>query len=367
VSTSECEASPRSGVKWPPVYDERRESSQKQNDEETMGGWLRSKIFSVTAVALVLVAIATHGVAATPQSVRIGVLKFGTVNWELDVIQYHGLARAEGVRLEVVELASKPATTVAILAGDVDVIVTDWIWVSRQRHEGRDFSFVPYSTAIGAVVVPPDSPIGALSDLRGRRFGVAGGPLDKSWLLLRALAQQRDGVNLDATVDKVFGAAPLLTNQIEAGEIDAVLNYWHYAARLEAKGMTRLLGMREVVRSLGIDADVPMLGFIFRETWVRNHIGAMEGMIRASRAAKEILRTSDKEWVRLRPLLRAENDATAIALRDGYRAGIPTRWGETERDAASRIFAILADLGGEQLVGPERTLAPGTFWPTATY
>ncbi|HLB80260.1 MAG TPA: ABC transporter substrate-binding protein, partial [Dongiaceae bacterium] len=93
------------------------------------------------------------------------VLKFGTVNWELDVIETHGLDKAEGFDLQVVELAGKDATTVALQAGDVDVIVTDWIWVSRARAEGAAFTFVPYSTAVGGLMVPADSPVRTLADL----------------------------------------------------------------------------------------------------------------------------------------------------------------------------------------------------------
>lgn len=326
---------------------------------------------AVAFVLLLVVAPRDDAVAQSqprgPQTIRIGVLKFGTVNWELNVVQHHGLARAEGIRLDVVEFAGKPATTVAIQADEVDAIVSDWIWVSRQRHQGRDYAFIPYSTAVGALVVPAGSPIHHLADLRNRRLGIAGGPLDKSWLLLRALARQRHGLDLDAEVDKVFGAAPLLTKQLETGQIEAVVNYWHYVARLQAVGMTRLLGLREVTRELGIDADVPMLGYVFREAWARKHDGVMQAFARASRRAKEILMKSDSEWDRLRPLMRVEDDATAMALRDGYRAGIPKSWGAPERAGASRIFAILADVGGEQLVGPGPVLAAGTFWPEVTY
>ena len=70
---------------------------------------------------------------------RIAVLKFGTVDWELNVIKAHGLDKAEGIDLQIVEAANTPATTVALEAGAADIIVTDWLWVSRQRAEGAGF------------------------------------------------------------------------------------------------------------------------------------------------------------------------------------------------------------------------------------
>jgi hypothetical protein len=84
------------------------------------------------AVALGLL-IASGAGADQANRVRVGALKFGTVNWELDVVRSHGLATREGVDLQVVPLASKGATNVAVQGGAVDLIVSDWIWVSRQR------------------------------------------------------------------------------------------------------------------------------------------------------------------------------------------------------------------------------------------
>ena len=138
-------------------------------------------------------------------------------------------------------------------------------------------------------------------------------------------------------------------------------------ARLEAKGMRRLIGIDEAARALGIADNVPMVGYVFSEAWAAEHEDAVASFVHASRRAKEILRTSDAAWVRLRPLTKAEDDATLMALRDGYRAGIPAAWGDAERADAVRLFAILGELGGEKLVGPVKQLADGTFWAGARY
>jgi NitT/TauT family transport system substrate-binding protein len=300
-------------------------------------------------------------------TVKIGVLKFGTVSWELDVIKQHGLDAAEGIDLQIVELATNNAISVALQAEAVDVIVTDWLWVTRQRAEGADFTFVPYSTSVGSLVVPADSPIRDLADLGGKRLGIAGGPVDKSWLVIRALAEKRHGLDLDATVDKVFGAPPLLNEQIEMGKIDAVINNWNFVAQLEAKGFRPLLGAADAAKELGITSEVPLLGYVFRDSWAAQHRDDVLGLMQASRRAKQILAESDTDWERLRPLMRAPDDATFVALRDGFRSGIPERWGDAERADAERLFGIMAKLGGEELVGKTPALQPGTFWPEVTY
>ena len=305
--------------------------------------------------------------AAEATAIKVGALKFGTVNWELDVIKHHGLDKAEGCKIEILPLANKNATAVALQAGEADVIVTDWIWVARQRAEGRSFSFAPYSVALGALMVPADSPVENLADLKGRSIGIAGGPLDKSWLLLQGLASQAYGFDADREVEKVFAAAPLLNEQIQAGRMDAVLNYWHYAARLEAAGLRRVMGVDEMARLLGVESAVPLVGYVFDEDWAAANRDCLLAFLRATRKAKAILAESDAEWERLRPLMKAKGEATFLALRDRYRAGIPKRWGDTERADAARLFALLAERGGKKLVGAATTVPEGTFWPDFTH
>ena len=300
-------------------------------------------------------------------TIKLGVLKFGTVSWEADVIKQHGLDRAEGLDLELVELANNDAAAVALQAGSVDVIVTDWVWVTRERAEGSFLTFVPYSTSIGSVILPPDSSITTLLGLEGRKLGIAGGPTDKSWVILRALSEQRHGLDLADKVEKVFAAPPLLREELVSHHLDAVLIYWNYAAQLEAQGFKKLISIEDAARELGLNTNVPMLGYVFDEGWANDHQSDVLAFVHASRKAKDILASSDTEWQRLRPLMKAADDATFAALRDGYRRGIPQHWGEAERADAARLFAIMVKLGGKELVGRSNVLQPGTFWPAVTY
>lgn len=322
---------------------------------------------ALTLVLLMSVSL-LPAAAAELGTVRIGVLKFGTVNWTLSVIQDRGLAKAHGVDLQVIPLANKNAISVALQGGAVDMIVTDWIWVSRQRAAGHKFTFVPYSRTVGGVMVRPGSGIKTLADLNGKKLGVAGGPVDKSWLLLRAYARKTLGKDLTTMVEPNFGAPPLLNALLEKGDLDAVLNFWHYNARLKAAGMHQLIGIDQVLPALGVKTEVPLLGWVFDESWANAHKPLVEAFLDAASEAQQLMVKSDQLWTGpLKPLTKAENQATLEALRDGYRAGVPQHFGPAQIAAAKHVFAILAELGGQRLVGDSTTLSPGTFWSGYTF
>jgi NitT/TauT family transport system substrate-binding protein len=299
--------------------------------------------------------------ARAAEPIHIGLLKFGTVNWEIDVVQHHKLDEKNGIQLEITALASTQATTVALQAGSVDMIVTDWLWVSRQRGAGADFTMLPYSSALGAIMVAPSSAIRSLADLKGKRVGVAGGPLDKSWLLLRAYGRKTLGFDLEGAVEPAYGAPPLLAEKLAQGELDAVLNYWHFAARLEARGFHRLIGMHEIVKALGGGGSLPMIGYTFRESWAAKNRATVEGFQRAVTEARQIMASSDAEWERLAPLTQTSDAETLRLLRERYREGVPETTADTTRDA-QLVFGIVAELGGDTLTGGQQALAPGTFW-----
>jgi NitT/TauT family transport system substrate-binding protein len=267
----------------------------------------------------------------------------------------------------VVPLASTQATTVGLQGGSVDIIATDWLWVSRERSGGADFTFSPFTTALGAIMVPPNSPIKTLGDLKGKRLGVAGGPLDKSWLLLVAYALRTANLDLRAETKQEFGAPPLLSERAKQGEIDAVLTFWPYAARLEADdGFSQLIGVEDVVRELGAKGEVAMVGYVFSESWAKENLEGIQSFLRAAAKADELLATSDQEWNRLKPIM-GENDptftdATFEALKRRYREGIPERSAAENESDAKVLYQFLRELGGEKLVGPGTELAPGTFW-----
>ena len=149
------------------------------------------------------------GPGRAADTIRLAVQKTGTFSWELAAIRADGLDKEADLSLDVTELASPEAGKIALRAGNADIILSDWLWVSRERKLGAKLTFYPYSSALGAVMVPASSPIKSLADLKGRKLAVGGGPIDKSWLLLQARMKQ-DGIDLKSEATIVYGAPPLI-------------------------------------------------------------------------------------------------------------------------------------------------------------
>jgi len=302
-------------------------------------------------------------VSAQPaEPLKVGSLKFGTVNWLLDTIGGEKIDSREGVRMERLELASNQALTVALQAGAVDLIVSDWLWAMRQRSEGDQLHFAPYSNALGALMVPRDRGFSSLADMKGKRLGVAGSALDKSWLLLRAYSRNTLQADLADIVEPVYGAPPLLSEQLRLGRLDGVLTFWNFAARLDAAGYQPLVDMADVMTSLGVTPAPPLVGFVWREALMRTKPDQVTGFFRAVRGANQVLKSEDAPWERLRPEMGAETDIEFTRLRDYFRAGIPMPWGEAETRSAEKLFGILSELGGPELVGPGTRFDSSLFW-----
>src|SRR6266536_3237230 len=152
-----------------------------------------------------MITLAAQTSATAADRIQLAVQRTGTLAWELDVIRAHGLDRKFDLAIETIELASTEAGKIALKGGSADLMLSDWLWVARERSLGDNLVFYPSSSTLGAVMAPAQSPIREIIGLRGKKLAVAGGTLDKSWLLLQARARRlnllpagRCGVNVGA-------------------------------------------------------------------------------------------------------------------------------------------------------------------------
>ncbi len=329
------------------------------------GRFSRRDVLRGSAAALALPILASPLLAGTAlaqtAALRLASVKFGSLGWLIETIRAEGLDKKHALNLDVIEIASNQGSAIALYGGSADVVVSDWTWGLRQRSMGEALKFAPFSSALGSIMVPEASAIKSVSDLRGKRLGVAGSSIDKSWLLLRAYSMKVLGQDIATLAEPQYGAAPLLAEQLRDGKLDAVLNFWTFSARLKGDGFRPILTMADVMTALGIDPQPSLVGFVWKEATEAAQPASIKGLLAAAAEGNAILAKSDAAWERLRPLMKVATDGEFAALRDGYRKGIPGPWGEAEMRSAEKIMNLLVQSGDTDLVGNGTRFDPKLF------
>ena len=302
------------------------------------------------------------GLTLAKETVRVGVLQYGTVNWEMQAIRNTGLQNNYDIQVEVVPLASTQALLVALQGGKVDVILNDWLWVARQKALSRDYRFAPWSTNGGQLVVRNDRNIHTLKDLKGKTLGIAGGKTNKNWVLYKAYIQQAAGLELGKDIQVKFAAPPMLNALVQQGELDGVINFWHFAAQLNAQGMHTLLTMQTLLNNSGIKAPVPLLGWVFSAAWASQHSKAINDFLAMSAEIRQRMQTDDSLWATLPALTKYPAPAQPW-LMDGFRTGAMTTTSPETQASLNAVFETLSRNQEENdVTGPLDTLPAGILW-----
>jgi NitT/TauT family transport system substrate-binding protein len=296
---------------------------------------------------------------------RIAIQSTGTAAWEIELIKARGLDKAANLDIETTELASTDAGRIALAGGAADMIVGDWLWVARERALGDKLLFTPYSSALGAVMTRKDLPVHTLADLAGRSIGVAGGPIDKSWLLLRAAALG-EGVDLARNARPSYAAPPLIAEKLVQGEIETALEFWNFCADLEARGFRRAIEMADVEKALGASGPVAMTGYVFSESFAASHKDALQRYFAAAAEARRILAQDPTAWASITARLRLKDDAALDVYRQRYLDGVPKRTIAEEAADAQVLYRRLAEIGGQELVGEAKELDVSLFYDAMT-
>lgn len=297
--------------------------------------------------------------AETLPQIKVGVLQYGTINWELSHIKSQQLDTQNGFQLIVIPMANKNAAAIALQSNAVDIIMSDVFWVARQRHLGKDYQILPMHKISGGIYGKPGIPL-SINTLSQYSLGVAGGATDKNFIILQSYA---DSQNASITTkDAHFGAPPLLHRMLTSGQIDLMLNFWHYNARASAAGFENLLPVNKMLTKLNIETEVPLMGWVASEAWLSQNQTVFEAFATQSWRAKQRFITESKLWESIRPLTKAENDEVFHALRNAYPATLLTDFTPVEADAFKKLFNLVVKAEQTALLGDMKELPDDIFW-----
>jgi NitT/TauT family transport system substrate-binding protein len=293
----------------------------------------------------------------------------GSPRYVLYTIKKYGFDHDAGFHLDVELVADDieddlETVEAKLQHGDADLIDIDYVSTARERADGAPIvGFSPYGRTVGGLVVPADSPIERIADLGGHRVGVVR-RLDKNWILTRAACREYHDYDPDEAADVVeAGSKSGLTAMLEAGEVDAALQFWQLIPAIVDGGDFReVLPMADLVQRLSeTEEKIPVSTFLTTESYLDENPEAIRGFRDAYRAAVARLRADDALWRELGDeMMDGADESVVTAVRDGWREMVVRDWNAETIEGMHRLFDHLHDVAGTDVLGVDQ-VPEGTF------
>jgi NitT/TauT family transport system substrate-binding protein len=301
--------------------------------------------------------------ASSLPTLRVGVLQYGTLNWEMEIIHQQNQDKAYGFNLETLALGSPQALLVALQGGAVDLIIGDWLWAARQQENGQAYYFYPYSTAAGMLISGHPNTLTNIQQLKGKKVGFAGGKANKNWLLYSAYIQAQTGIDLAQQAEIKFASPPMLNTLLKRGDLDAIVTFWHYGAELNAANYPTLLTMKQVLQGFDIKQEIPLIGWLFKQQWANQNSQLIENFLALSYATKRQMQHDDDLWQKITSFTAKYPKHEQETIIDAYRAGIPHQFNASTRRALQHVFRVLkTQQQDNEITGNLTKLPDDLFW-----
>jgi len=295
---------------------------------------------------------------------RLDVVATGTQSIPAYVMQKLELDKKHGFNLIINENSGAGgANWTAIKTNMADAIITNWLDVARNRQQTTPvYAVAPFLGWSNGLLVPADSAVKTLADLKGLKLGVYNAK-SLDWVMMRAAAQKTAGFDPSEENEVTEGAPGLLLGLMEQKKVDGIVNYGDMNTKMSGTGQYKtLFTTANIMDFLGLNGGTAFLYYGFTETFIEEHPETVEAFVAAYAEAVETLRTDDDVWYDIaKDKFDITDEAGVVNLRFTLRGSIKKELGGTEDADARALFQWIKDSGNEELLGVSE-LPEKLFW-----
>lgn len=284
-------------------------------------------------------------------AVRLLYNETGTNSFVPFVIKKFSLDKKYGFELQPIPTTTTPAAITAIQGQSADVGTFGWNDVGRMINNNIKVVGVAPFLRWGAdfIVVPTDSPIKTIGDLKGKKVGT-GTKTALNWIVMNALAQKDYKVDVDKEATVHEAAPTLLRALIEQGQLDATHMFNSMTPGMVVTGKFRVLAkISDLVHQFGL-TDTPFLLYAFDSRYIDAKPGNVKAFTAAYRDAIQILKTNDDVWIERGRQLEMTPEVAALFRTEG-RTDI---WAKFEPDTEAnirKVFETMLPIAGAESLG----------------
>jgi ABC-type nitrate/sulfonate/bicarbonate transport system substrate-binding protein len=297
-----------------------------------------------TVAALLAAALATPAVSQEPVKLRLGDPAQSLNAIAAQTMIKQGFDKKHGIAVQYVTYPTLDGLFTAIRGKDVDIGFGGWTAFAQFRSKGAPITMIfPVGRGISLdVVVPANSPIKSLADLKGKKIGSYAGAAGTATALLRVLTSKYFGFDPAKTNHLQYAGAALLPDLLAKGDLDAVLLFDPIAVRAIASGKFKSIGNLPTIYKEKVGEDFLWIGYATNDDVIAKHPEALKAFNKAWLEAVAYVKAHPEVFEPLAKQLGLDAEGTKM-LRERVIADYVTTW--TEKEIAS--FKTFRDLANE--------------------
>ena len=217
----------------------------------------------------------------------------------LYIAAQRGFFRAEGLNVKIVPAVSGATAIAGQLSGKYDVVLGNYVsYILADAQQGDKFRVLAPGAAdtaeYSAIMVPPNSPIQSVSQLKGRTIGVNALGNIATLFIASMLAEYNLGMQADHIRLKAI-PFPLMTHALLAHQIDAAWMVEPFVTTAAMAGDTPLADTNQ-----GATENFPLGGYMATQAWEQKYPGTAAAFRHALLQGQEIAsRSQPAVWAGL--------------------------------------------------------------------
>lgn len=286
--------------------------------------------------------------AAEQTKLRIGLIP-GAQDFIMHVMESQNFLRKYNVPYEKEKLLSPPAVHLLIAEKKVDLGFGGFTIMARARAEGKGTLVIGVVfSPTNFVLVPKDSPVKSLADLKGKRVGIFGGPGATTSIILFAIAKRWHGTDLQKEAQIITAPSPALVGLLDSRELGAALVGTTESLKLSLTGKYRILLdlSEEWEKKAGrAPAHVSMAT---NDDFARAHPELLRNYLRAYADTVKYIRSNPSVWESYGKEIGMSSKEEVAILKERIGPRIVERWDREQIDV-QRDFLEVA----RQILGPK--------------
>jgi NitT/TauT family transport system substrate-binding protein len=268
------------------------------------------------------------------------------------VMEKHGILDQFGLKAEKVKSLSPANLHLMLAERQVDIGFAGFTTMATARNEGKDIIVINgVFSPVNMVFVPKDSPIRSLTELKGRKLGVFGGPGSTTFAFLAVIARNWYRIDLFKEVELVTAPGPALVELLGKGDLDAALLGTTETIQVYAQQRYRALVDLSAEYKTHQGGRAPAhVTVATNEEFARTHPDIVRDYLKAYKTTLEYIRAHPEVWDEYASSIKMENPAERQLLKEKMGANLVEKWDAEQIALQNDYLKLVHMIVGESVL-----------------